>query len=110
MPVNIHVKSVVERLLTKKSLRKLVRKSKNHYRCQGYSLNPKEAKRGVHHGKVVWKTRHPEMEKRPSAIEGKEYKGRGGTQLQHPSGTVINNRGISQQPSKYCELTMNRLD
>ena len=43
-------------------------------------------------------------------VEDKECKGRGGTQLQHPSATVINDRGISQQPSKHCELTMNRCD
>ena len=48
--------SIVERLLTKKSLRKLVRKSKNHQRCQGYSLNPK-AQGGVSHGEVVLKTK-----------------------------------------------------
>ena len=54
--------------------------------------------------------RHPEMEKRPSASEVKECKGRGGTQLQHRSATVINDRGISQQPSEHCELTMNRCD
>ena len=54
--------------------------------------------------------RHPKMDKRPSASEDEECKGQGGTQLQHPSATVINDRGISKQPSKHCELTMNRCD
>ena len=45
-----------------------------------------------------------------SASEDKECKGRGGTQLQHSSATVINDSGILQQPSKHCELTVNRRD
>ena len=44
---------------------------------------------------VRWfgRPRHPKMEKRPSASEDEECKGRGGTHLQHPSATVISGRG-----------------